>query len=248
MRERERERAKRRRTANVALLVALPLSPILPYCASFATRYARRCRCRCSNSTNTSCFATCFGRRLLAFAPSGLEKSLREGTLLKPFVYPDAPFKGGQWWLLQPGARSFNADRYEGYERAVEVLRAELARTKPEVVVGHSQGAILIASVLSACGHEAFSNVGVKLIILNGVAYPSPYPFGRGVGGAGRGGLKILVIVGLNDTMNPPEQAAKTVQGLRESGFEVDVVQHGGTHALPTDNEVVTKELKRFLS
>ena len=84
----------------------------------------------------------------------------------------------------------------------------------------------------------------MKSLVLNGVAYPSPYPFGAG---AGSGGLKILVIVGSEDTMNPPEQAVKTVQGLRENGFEVEVVEHGGAHAFPTDNDDVTKELKRFL-
>ena len=97
-----------------------------------------------------------------------LEAYLREGSSLGEFVYPDAPFEKGQWWKLAPGARSFTASKYEGYDSAVAVLRGELEATRPEVLIGHSQGAILIASVLSNCGQEAFTSFGVKTIVMNG--------------------------------------------------------------------------------
>ena len=78
------------------------------------------------------------------------------------------------------------------------------------------------------------------------VAYPNPYPFRKERGGGG-GGLKIVVIVGSEDTVNPPEQVDKVVRGLSECEFEVEVVEHGGAHSFPTENEDVCKVLKQVL-
>ena len=158
------------------------------------------------------------------------------------FKYLDAPFEGGQWWKLKPGERSFEASSYDGFEESVEQLKSHL-QSSPRIIIGHSQGGILIAAVLSLCGASAFK--GVDTIILNGLAYPKPYPFK--VSDEKVEGLKVVVIRGGSDKMNPPEQADLTIEGMRNAGFTVDVIKHDGGHAFPRHAPKVMDELKTYL-
>lgn len=66
----------------------------------------------------------------------------------------DAPFeegKGKAWWKTPEGVRSFEADDYEGFEESKEIVLEALnnADEPYDLVVGHSQGAMLAASLLA---------------------------------------------------------------------------------------------------
>ena len=65
-----------------------------------------------------------------------------------------APFeKGGgySWWKMAPGVRSFTATEYEGFDDSAEkVISAMNANAKPfDMILGHSQGAILTAALIT---------------------------------------------------------------------------------------------------
>jgi predicted esterase len=68
--------------------------------------------------------------------------------------------------------------------------------------------------------------------ILNGVAWPNPYAaqveslqvFGN---------PRVLLITGVNDKINPPEQASRVEEALKKAGCNITVLLHPGGHAMP---------------
>jgi predicted esterase len=80
---------------------------------------------------------------------------------------------GYSWWSMPPGIRSFTADSYEGFDESTErVLHAMQQQDPPfDLVVGHSQGAILATALLALGKIPQHPRGGY---ILNGVAWPNP--------------------------------------------------------------------------
>jgi predicted esterase len=168
---------------------------------------------------------------------------------------PTAPFPEGKWWEQRPpGSRSYNAESYEGYEKAMDMVRSTLsleAGNNYDVLLGHSQGAILIASMLA---NKDLTDANTPpMIILNGVAWPNP--FGHQLkelkfshsNGVKCTKVRVLLIMGECDQINPIQGAVQVRDCLQNSGFEVSTIVHSGGHSLPTKNEMVAKSIINWM-
>jgi predicted esterase len=162
-----------------------------------------------------------------------------------------APFQKGRgyaWWTMPKGVRSFNAEVYTGVDEATElVLKAfRPPFDPPDLVVAHSQGAILMAALLAQNLVPQHPRIGY---ILNGVAWPNPY---------GDQLLKldpiitappprVLFVMGEQDFVNPTESAKQVQDCLEKGGFEVAVHTHEGGHSVPDDEASIQAMTKWIL-
>lgn len=186
---------------------------------------------------------------------------------------------GFAWWSLPPGVRSSTATTYDGFDRSrAAVLEAlspssiggstsssSSSSSKPpiDIVMGHSQGAILIAALLAtnSIPRQLYPRLG---FILNGVAWPNPYT-------AELEALRIittdpsvlvieppllspppppprvLVIVGERDTINAPDQAARVAAALQNAGCIVTTLSHPGGHAVPIRRDETWEAIRAWL-
>lgn len=161
-----------------------------------------------------------------------------------------APFpkgRGHAWWTMKPGARSFNATEYEGFHESVNLVLEAMEELDDDdnidLVVAHSQGAILISAMLglNCIGSDKHPPRGY---ILNGVAWPNPY--GEKLLSAKLSEkIKILFVMGEDDSINPIESAEKVQHSLKRAGCKIDMHKHHGGHSFPVDDsismEVITK-------
>jgi predicted esterase len=153
---------------------------------------------------------------------------------------------GFSWWKLAPGERSSTADCYNGFEISeaivLDTLKAQqldTAQRRFDVIMGHSQGAILLTALLALNAIPYHPQIGY---ILNGVAWPNPYSLElESVKLVPPSSLstistpiRILVIVGERDTINPPEQAHRVVTALERAGCDVTVLTHPNGHSIPS--------------
>jgi len=151
------------------------------------------------------------------------------------WTFLDAPFEGGQWWLLPPNTRSFEANEYMGFRQSKDIVMDEIKDNDVDLVVGHSQGAILISALLASNSDGTFPRC-----VLNGAAWPNP--FTSDLYEAQR--LKVwenrsraLFVIGKNDKINPPSSARKVFDCFREGGMKVEIQEHDGGHSIPTHND-----------
>ena len=111
-----------------------------------------------------------------------------------------------------------------------------------DIILGHSQGAILLAALLSL--HEELWNTattGPGGYILNGCAWPNPYHSSlmsiadrqRSVMLDTRTLPRIVFLMGREDNMNPVDSAMKVHDVYRDANFDVSIVKHGGGHSVP---------------
>jgi predicted esterase len=164
----------------------------------------------------------------------------------------DAPFPKGNgfaWWTMPPGVRSFTAEAYEGFETsASRVCQAWEASSKQQqqpfdLVLGHSQGAILTAALIALKQTPYHPTKGY---ILNGVACPNPYK-------EQLRSLKIdnkprvLFVMGENDKINPMASAEEVRQGLEQAGMDVSIVKHPSGHSFPEDQQDTIQTITRWL-
>jgi predicted esterase len=161
----------------------------------------------------------------------------------------DAPFPKGNgfaWWTMPPGVRSFTAEAYEGFETsASRVCQAWESPSPPhfDLVLGHSQGAILLAALI-ALGQTPYHPT--KGYILNGVACPNPYK-------EQLRSLKIdsqprvLFVMGENDSVNPVASAQEVRQGLERAGMDVSIVKHPSGHSFPEDQHEAIQTITKWL-
>ena len=75
-----------------------------------------------------------------------------------------------EWWALAPNTRSFTALEYQGIDLSIRIVED----LSPDVLIGHSQGAIL-SSMILARAITGLSSVTPKAAILSGAAWPNPY-------------------------------------------------------------------------
>jgi predicted esterase len=149
-----------------------------------------------------------------------------------------APFRQGHgyaWWTMEEGKRSFNADEYIGYQESADRVLREFATSPPQLVVAHSQGAILMTSLLAQNAIQLHPKIGY---IFNGVAWPNP--FGQKLFDLrleNETKPRALFVMGQMDTINPLESATQVRDRLEIGGFEVSTIVHDGGHSLPSDEE-----------
>lgn len=156
---------------------------------------------------------------------------------------------GFAWWFLPPGLRSSTATSYEGFDESCRLVmdafktkRGVDDNTKSfDLIVGHSQGAILLTALLALRKLEERHHPRVGYI-LNGVACPNPYTeqlellkivAGSTDAAAAAPAPRVLVIVGEKDAMNPPEQGERVARALKQAGYKVTTLYHPGGHAVP---------------
>ena len=164
----------------------------------------------------------------------------------------DAPFPKGNgfaWWTMPPGVRSFTAEAYEGFEtsasRVCQAWESSSSSSSPpfDLVLGHSQGAILTAALI-ALGKIPYHPT--KGYILNGVACPNPYKEqlqSLQIDNKPR----VLFVMGENDNVNPIASAQEVRQGLEQAGMEISVVEHTSGHSFPEDQQDAIQTITKWL-
>ena len=84
--------------------------------------------------------------RALSFHTNEKENLQLEITAVQaPFVKEN----GFSWWTMPPGVRSFNAKEYNGFEESATKVLKVWENGGFDVVLGHSQGAILVGALLA---------------------------------------------------------------------------------------------------
>lgn len=170
---------------------------------------------------------------------------LKDSGLDLQITAPSAPFEKGPgyaWWTMPQGVRSFTADEYTGFEESAELVLPRVASC--DLVVAHSQGAILTAALLAQQSIPDHPKYGY---ILNGVAWPNPY-------GQQLSDLKedeaprVLFVMGQQDTINPVSSATQVKEGLEEAGCDVTVLMHEGGHSVPSEDESALQAMADWIS
>lgn len=138
--------------------------------------------------------------------------------------------EGFAWWRLGPGERSSTVLSYDGFGTSESTVLGRVEACN--LVIAHSQGAILTTALI-ALGRLGESNSHPKMgYILNGVAWPNPYTRELETLKVA-GNPRVLLIVGVNDKINAPEQAFRVEEALKDAGCSVSTVLHPGGHSVP---------------
>ena len=158
---------------------------------------------------------------------------------------------GFAWWALPPGERSFTTYQYHGFEQSQSIVLDALVLSSAQpssssssskkenpydIILGHSQGAILLTALLALNVITEHPTIGY---ILNGVAWPNPYSLELesvqlvSMNNKKHTPIRILVLIGEQDQINPPAQADRVVTALQKAGCDVTVVVHPNGHAIP---------------
>lgn len=191
--------------------------------------------------------------------------SIKWEALTAPYQISDTD-DAYAWWTMSPGFRSFNADEYIGFdESASNVMNAVLPRssdssttTAPteynyDLILGHSQGAILLAALLATNIDLQRSNCSY---ILNGAAWPNPYKkalnsLSQQANHELKKETKMLFVMGKNDTINPIESAKQVHDCYQTAGLDVSITYHEGGHSVPngrdSDSERALKDICNFI-
>ena len=110
------------------------------------------------------------------------------------------------------------------------------ATNRYDVVLGHSQGAILMSALLAL--HKELRQRDCRFI-LNGVALPNPHKDtleSLKEARAGSPGPEVLFVMGKADKINPIESARAVHDAFRVANFETQIVTHEGGHSVPFGN------------
>ena len=142
-----------------------------------------------------------------------------------------APFSKGSgyaWWLMDPGFRSFTATSYHGFEESAVLVTDEIVQNGPfDLIMGHSQGAILLTALL------ATERLIAPRVLLNGVAWPNPFTSDLCQLTKLSSPPDIMLLIGDADRINPPEQAARVEKALKDRGCSVTTIHHPRGHSVP---------------
>lgn len=141
-----------------------------------------------------------------------------------------------EWWTLPPGVRSFEATEYGGFQQSADLVQNALLRENYDFILCHSQGSILMASLLCnpswmnkvfdgsssrSSNRDGALSKKPRGYILNGCAWPNP--FGellenfheqesaiRGLGmDDGLPPPKVLFVMARDDPVNPTKGAER---------------------------------------
>lgn len=140
---------------------------------------------------------------------------------------------GYSWWTYEPGERSSTAKEYFGFQDSAAIVLGALEQSKPDMVLAHSQGAILVAALLSLNCIPDHPPLGY---LLNGVAWPNPFskqletlrldPAPR-----------VMFISGERDNINPIAGQERVQICLDAAGCDISVLKHAGGHSPPTNDD-----------
>jgi predicted esterase len=174
-----------------------------------------------------------------ALAFNKLEVELEITAIQAPFVKEN----GFSWWTMPPGVRSFNAKEYTGFEESATKVLNVWENGGFDVVLGHSQGAILLGALL-ALKRTPYHPPGGY--IMNGVSFPNPYSdelesLNEDVPtdddhDDGNGSPRILFLLGKRDQIAPNATGEKLRNLLDKGGFEVSSCYHEGGHGFPEED------------
>lgn len=150
----------------------------------------------------------------------------------------EGPFlkgRGYSWWTMPPGVRSFNAREYEGFEESTKKVLDVWKRNEFDLVLGHSQGAILIASILALNLAPYHPKRGY---LFNGVSFPNP--FAEQIESMKIDKMespRILFVFGRKDTITPNSSGETLREGLANGNYRVHSCYHDGGHGIPQNND-----------
>lgn len=178
--------------------------------------------------------------KALAFQSSDGDKiELEIIAIQAPFVKES----GFSWWTMPPGVRSFNAKEYTGFEDSAAKVLDVWENEKFDLVLGHSQGAILVGALLALNRTPYHPPRGY---IMNGVSFPNPYAEqleSLDLGDDGNGAPKILFLLGKRDQIAPNPTGEELRDLLKKGGFDVTSCYHDGGHGFP-EEDVGDKTMK----
>lgn len=181
--------------------------------------------------------------KALAFQSSDGDKIELEITAIQaPYVKEG----GFSWWTMPPGVRSFNAKEYTGFEDSATKVLDVWENGGFDLVLGHSQGAILVGALL-ALNRTPYHPPGGY--IMNGVSFPNPYAEQLesmhldNDDDDGNGSPRILFLLGKRDQIAPNTTGEKLRDLLKIGGFDVTSCYHDGGHSFP-EEDVGEKTMK----
>ena len=201
-------------------------------------------------------------RTLLNDSLVGSNVSIRWEAMTAPYQISETD-DAYAWWTMSPGVRSFNADEYIGFDASASnvmdaLLPSESSTSAAEysydLILGHSQGAILLSALLATNTELQRSNCAY---ILNGAAWPNPYQKAltslseKSAQHEIKKDTKMLFVMGKSDTINPIESAKQVHDSYQKAGLDVSIVYHEGGHSVPNggdlDSERALKDICDFI-
>ncbi len=163
----------------------------------------------------------------------------------------EGPFPKGDgysWWTMKPGERSFTTKEYVGFDTAaVRVLNAWDAQVPFDLCLGHSQGAIMLAALITLGKVPYHPSMGY---VLNGVAFPNPYRKKVDVLKVNESLStvpRVLFIMGTNDNVTPNETGEELRDSFSQAGFDVQMIRHTGGHAVPIQLDETMKKITQWI-
>ena len=153
-----------------------------------------------------------------------------------PFPLNEAAEQTSQWWILPEGQRSFEATSYKGDEESIALVEREIREKEIDVVVGHSQGSMLLACVLARRQQQQQQQQRPLGAILSSPAWPLPHKaLLSSTEVQAFSVVHAVFTVGAADKINPPSHTREmaAVFAAREPS-RTHLFEHEGGHVLPT--------------
>lgn len=158
-----------------------------------------------------------------------------------------------QWWILPERKRSFEALSYIGADTSINMVESYIEQNCINTVVGHSQGAMLLAIILARRRLRNINGDRLPLgAIISSPAWPLPYRdvFDRlllkqrrdhsklHLDGTRERSPSIIFTVGTEDRINPPSHTREIAETFHIGGNERTLLlEHAGGHVLPMDKD-----------
>jgi len=181
-------------------------------------------------------------KALMSYSSSNADDGDSTNNVQLEITTVEGPFEkddGHCWWTMPQGVRSFNAKEYTGFEESATKVLGVWEKGEFDIVLGHSQGAILIASLL-ALKRTPYHPPGGY--IMNGVSFPNPYTqqlesLSSVVNDKSNGSPNVLFVLGKQDNIIPNTSGEQLLDILQKGGFVVSSCYHDGGHGFPEEDE-----------
>ena len=159
----------------------------------------------------------------------------------------DGPIPNGDgysWWTYGSGERSSTAKEYAGFEDSSTMILEAIKQWNPELVVAHSQGAILLTAMIALQQIPAHPTLGY---LLNGVAWPNPYSKELEQLSLEPATPRIMLVMGQQDTINPIDGQERVMKCLEKAGADITVCKHAAGHSVPATDHTFLKTLNNWI-
>ena len=188
---------------------------------------------------------------------AALNDGLASHDVFVDWDFPTAPYSlgtdesaGRAWWELPAGERSFTASEYIGYEKSASLIEEKLLGDGYDLVIGHSQGAILLSALFATNRIALLPRHPGACYIFNGAAIPNPFkdnltdiqPPSEVTEKS-----EILFVVGRDDQINPPEGALHVRDCLEKGGMKVATIFHPGGHSIPVRDKDALESMVEWI-